>query len=309
MKVRLLFFVVVISGLLSGVLWAEPAYRWLAGDTPRQPIETASQRNIERAIPPPDGFERVPVPTDSFANWLRHLPLKPSGTPVLLYNGSKKANQEAHHAVLDIDTGSRDLQQCADAVIRLRAEYLYSTGDFGAIHFRFTSGDEAKFNQWADGYRPVVVGNWVRWIKRAPADWSYASFRHYLDVVFSYAGTLSLSKELSPQKVDDISIGDVFIHRGSPGHAAIVVDLAVTKAGGKKVFLLAQGYMPAQDIHILRNPASTQLSPWYGADFGETLETPEWTFAKSELMQFPPTKEQAGDRHKRRGTESRMSKS
>jgi hypothetical protein len=294
MKRRLLIIVAALAASICALLFGETAYRWISGEVPGRSIEAGAKRNIANAVAPPAGFERTLMPADSFGDWLRHLPLKPPGTSVLLYDGTKKPNQDAHYAVLDIDTGPRDLQQCADAVIRLRAEYLYSRGKFEDIHFKFTSGDDASFTRWADGYRPVVVKNWVCWIKRTLADSSYASFRRYLDVVFSYAGTLSLSKELVSVPIDQIEIGDVFVRGGSPGHAVIVVDLAADKATGKKVFLLAQSYMPAQDIHVLKNPADPKLSPWYASDFGEILETPEWTFSKGELMRFQPAKSWAG---------------
>ncbi|MBN1525641.1 MAG: hypothetical protein JW904_14275 [Spirochaetales bacterium] len=48
--------------------------------------------------------------------------------------------------------------------------------------------------------------------------------------------------------------------------------------GGEKIFLLAQSYMPAQEIQIVINPGSDSLSPWYSADFGPILDTPEWRF-------------------------------
>src|SRR5262245_19513806 len=71
--------------------------------------------------------------------------------------------------------------------------------------------------------------------------------------------------------------GDVFIQAGYPGHAVIVVDVAKDRQG-HKVFLLAQSYMPAQDMQILRNPELRALGPWYDANFGAILRTPEWTF-------------------------------
>ena len=238
-------------------------------------------------IPIPDGYRRVRTTAETFEDWLRNLPLKKGKPAVHLYDGREKLNQKAHFAVVDIDVGGKNLQQCADAVIRLRAEYLYSLDSYEKIHFNFTSGDRADFAKWADGYRPIVEGNKVRWTRSETEDSSYHSFKKYLERVFMYAGSYSLSKELhSVQDIDEMRIGDVFIEGGFPGHAVIVVDIAFDKETGKKLFLLAQSYMPAQEVHILNNPANASLNPWYGLDFGEILHTPEWTFNKSDLMRF-----------------------
>jgi len=110
----------------------------------------------------------------------------------------------------------------------------------------------------------------------------------YLINIFSYCGSLSLSRELVPvTNIHDIKAGDVFIRGGTPGHAVIVLDVAINRESGKKIFLLAQSYMPAQEIHILNNPNREDLSPWYEEDFGDELMTPQYTFTKNELMRFP----------------------
>ena len=244
-------------------------------------------RAVDDRIAAPKGFERVEVVPRSFADWLRHLPLKSERAPVLLFNGDKKIDQSVHAAVVDIDTGNRDLQQCADAVIRLRAEYLYSERLFEAIQFNFTNGDPAPYTQWRDGFRPEVTASKARWVRKAKPDSSYASFRKYLDTVFMYAGTQSLSRELrARRKAEEMQAGDVFIRGGTPGHAVIVIDMARSKSSGETAFLLAQSYMPAQDIHILINPNDRALSPWYSIQFGKTLRTPEWEFARTELSYF-----------------------
>jgi hypothetical protein len=235
----------------------------------------------------PAGFERVPTPTGSFANWLRHLPLKPGKPPIYLYDGHKKSNQSAHHAVIDMDVGHQDLQQCADAIIRLRAEHLYSKGHYSAIHFNFTSGDEASYKKWLNGYRPLVKGNQVKWRKKRGYDKSHQTFRKYTNTVFMYAGSYSLSQELkSIKNINQMEIGDIFIQGGFPGHAVIVVDMAIHQMTDKKLFLLAQSYMPAQDVHILVNPNNETLSPWYELDFGKRLITPEWVFNHQQLKRF-----------------------
>ena len=244
-------------------------------------------KTLEERIPAPKGFERVQAPAGSFLEYTRQLSLKPSNAPVLLYNGEKKYAQHVHAAVIDMEIGKRDLQQCADAIMRLRAEYLFQKKNFDKIHYNFTSGDKAEYTKFAEGYRAIVSGNNVSWKKKEAADYSYNTFRKYMDLVFMYAGTASLEKELIPVDVfSNIEPGDVLIQGGHPGHAVVVMDVAIHPGSGEKVFLLAQSYMPAQDIHILNNPSNSQLSPWYSAAAQGDVVTPEWLFQTTNLKRF-----------------------
>ncbi|MCD8078909.1 MAG: DUF4846 domain-containing protein [Bacteroides sp.] len=249
----------------------------------------AQRQTIGERILPPAGYVREELPGGSFGQYLRELPLLPEGSKVLLFDGNVKANQAAAYAVVDIDIGNRDLQQCADAVIRLRAEYLYQQKKYKEIHFNFTNGFRADYTKWAAGNRIRVDGNQVSWYVARAEDYTYPTFRAYLDFVFIYAGTASLAKELVKVDYQQLKAGDVFIQGGFPGHAVIVVDVAIHPQTGKKVYLLAQSYMPAQHIHVLTNPANRTLSPWYELEFTATgsVYTPEWTFEKSDLMRFP----------------------
>lgn len=239
---------------------------------------------FQRFLPPP-GFARTVVSPNSFAHFLRHLPLKPAGSKVRYFNGEEKETPSVYDAVVDLPIGKKDLHQCADAIIRLRAEYLWRTRQFDKIKFHFTNGFLVEYERWRKGGRIKFRQNKAFWTDSATPSDSYETFWAYLDVIFNYAGTLSLSKELQPKSIAELQIGDVFIRGGSPGHAVIVVDVAADSLG-KKAFLLAQSYMPAQEIQILKNPSDPRLSPWYSADFGEKLATPEWTFRKAELKGF-----------------------
>lgn len=245
----------------------------------------AADSLLHLRFPPPPGYKRTPATPASFAAYLRRLPLKPPGSPVLLYDGREKGNQNAHVAVVDLPIGKRDLHQCADAIMRLRAEYLWQNKQYKQIHFNLTNGFRVDYERWRKGGRVKVTGNKTAWVQTAAASDSYAVFWKYLEFVFSYAGTLSLSKELTPVAFSDMEIGDVLIQGGSPGHAVIVVDMAVNDSG-KKVFLLAQSYMPAQEIQVLRNPDQPDGQPWYIADMETEVITPEWDFSVGDLKRF-----------------------
>ncbi len=236
---------------------------------------------------PPPGFARVAAAPASFAAWLRGLPLKAAGAPVLLHTGAPKFRQDVHAAVVAIDVGTRDLQQCADAVMRLRAEWLFATNRGKDIAFNDTgSARPIAFSRWAAGERPRSNGRTLSWSRSTRPDAGYASFRRYMDTVFAYAGTYSLERELAQVALADIAPGDVFIKGGFPGHAVLVADVAVHPASGEKRFLLLQSFMPAQDIHVLKNPQSADGSPWYAPAFGDRLITPEWIFARESLRRW-----------------------
>ncbi|WP_291911543.1 DUF4846 domain-containing protein [Chitinophaga sp. CB10] len=234
-------------------------------------------------IATPPGFERMPVAGGSFGQWLRSISLKKSNT-VYLYNGQPKGNQQAQAAVLDVSVGNKDLQQCADAVMRLRAEWLYAQQQYDWIAFRATDGTLLSYAAWQQGCRYRLQGQRLVKICNGEKGNNRAAFQAYLELVFSYAGTSSLQRELVPAAGKAVWPGDVFIQGGSPGHAVIVMDV-ITNHRGEYKFMLAQSYMPAQDIHILKNPADG--SCWYDANTGGMLRTPEWTFAGNALYKWP----------------------
>jgi len=214
-------------------------------------------------IPLPPGFTRLPADNASFAAWLRQLPLKKNKT-VYTYNGLPKVNQAAQFAVIAISTGDKDLQQCADAVMRLRAEYLYAQKRFHEIDF--SDNNHTHY--------------------RLPAGANRTAFNQYLEKVFSYCGTASLDKQLvAVNNFKQIQAGNVLIKGGSPGHAMQVMDIAINKEG-KRIYLLAQSYMPAQDMHVVVNPANSRFNPWYEANEDAMIETPEWVFRKINLKKW-----------------------
>jgi hypothetical protein len=263
---------------IAGAAAAE-TYAWRAEVAAPDRADTPAGR-----IAPPPGFARPAAAPGSFAAWLRGLPLKPEGSPVLLHTGAAKARQDVHVAVVAIDVGRRDLQQCADAVMRLRAEWLFAAGRTRDIAFNDTgSAKPIAFARWAAGERPHVSGRALAWSRSAQPDAGYASFRRYMDAVFTWAGTYSLERELAPKPVAQLAAGDLFIKGGFPGHAVLVADVVENGATGERRFLLLQSFMPAQEIHILRNPTSTDGSPWYPLDFGDRLVTPEWAFPRDSL--------------------------
>jgi len=242
-------------------------------------------KTLKTRFNPPNSYKRDSLKTNAFGYFLRNYPLKEHGKKVQLYNGNLKNRQDVHVAIFDISVGKRDLQQCADATMRLRADYLYQQKKYDSIHFNFTNGFNAKYSNWRNGQRISVKGNKVNWYNGGVKSDSRKSFDKYLTMVFSYAGTLSLAKEMKKVSVRDMEIGDVFIQGGSPGHAVIVVDIAKNNQGNK-VFLLAQSYMPAQEIHVLKNFNNDNISPWYDAQQLEQLNTPEWNFNKNNLRRF-----------------------
>lgn len=214
-------------------------------------------------IPVPVGFKRTE--TSIYGKWIRDIKLSDDNT-VYYYNGAKKNNQNIHVAVLDFDIGDRDLQQCADACMRIRAEYLFKNKEYDKIKFLLANGKWVGFASYTT--------------KR-----DYQSFRGFMNYVYSFANTALLKKQLTRiEDNNEVKIGDVFIQSGNPyGHAITVMDVCEDDKGNE-MMILSQSYMPAQSIEVLKNKKTH--SAWFPVNFGEELHTPEWIFTKNDLHRF-----------------------
>jgi hypothetical protein len=254
------------------------AYPWLAAATPI--------RSLEETFAPPAGYRRVPLEAGTHGAWLRRLPLRAPGTEVRTYDGAvlRPAGHPNIAAVAEIDVGPRDLQQCADSIMRLHAEWLWSTERQDEIGYRLTSGGVASWKAYREGTRPRVEGHQIHWEpSRAGASRTRRTFGAYLDFVYGYGGTSSLAAHVPAVARTDVRPGDFFVLGGSPGHAVIVLDVAVDEAG-RKVALIGEGFMPAQDFHVIRPDRDRT---WYSLEV-DALETPFWRpFPWSSLRRLP----------------------
>ncbi len=228
-------------------------------------------------------FKRVETPVNSWENFLQNLKLQDFGKPILKYDGSEISDQKHHVGILTYDIGTTDLQQCADALIRLRAEYLFKNEKYSDIHFRFTSGDNYAWESYAKGIRPIINGNSVRFSQSANQNQlnNYPEFRKYLDIIFTYAGTISLARDLKEDRnKKEFEIGDLIITPGSPGHVVMIVD-KIENADQKR-YALVEGYTPAQSIHIL----SENGNPWFDLKISDNIPTPRYNFKNAVIKHF-----------------------
>lgn len=250
-------------------------------------MKVNTSNTIIKRFSPPKGYIWEKYEDNSYENYLVNFKLKPEGLPLRDFNNLPISKQHHHAAILDIDVGSKDLQQCADAWIRLYAEYLWKQKRYQDIEFEFTSRQKLSWNSYKKGIRTTELGENVKFHKSAKYEDSYQNFRNYLDLVFRYAGTISLDRESELiTKNEDIRVGDIIITPGSPGHTVFIVGSAKNVLG-KRVFLLAESYMPAQDIHILKNPNHLKLSPWYELDVNaKRLKTAKYLFLPVQIKRF-----------------------
>ena len=218
-------------------------------------------------IPTPWGYERISGDDAAYSQFLRSLPLKARGARVQLFTGGNARFQSLNYAVVDLPILS-NAEQCADVCMRLRAEYLYQTGQYGRIRFQDVNGRTLRYGGGS----------------------SRKALERYLKNLYGVASTFSLSREMATRPLADMQPGDVFVYPARPGrkygHAVMVVDVAVNKRG-KKVFLLAEGNTPAREIHVMRNFENPIRSPWFTLDEdAEHLLLSPFHYSASDLKHF-----------------------
>lgn len=241
---------------------------------------------IRSRVNAPEGYKRVKYNKGSFQNYLRNYELKSYGSKIINYDNSHYFWQGGHIGILEVPVPKNGLQQCADALIRIRSEYLWNNNRKDEIGFNFTSGDYCSWKLYAEGYRPKINGNKVSFHKTANRDASKTNFYKYLNLIYTYSGTLSLYSEL--HSIDDASqlkIGDMLIKGGSPGHIVMISDEVVNEKG-EKLYLLFQGNTPAQSVHLVKNLQDSKISPWYRLEKDKEISVSNYTFSSSKFVRF-----------------------
>ena len=202
----------------------------------------AGRKNIGQ-ISAPVGFERIPVEKDSFGEFLRGFPLQKRGSRIKYYNGKTALGQCFGYAVLDLPMLA-NTEQCADAVMRMRAEYLWEKGQYNRIQFRSVRGVDQRYTGGG----------------------SRRAFAQYLRIVYGNSNTASLRREMKPKPLREIAPGDVLVYAApnarTYGHAVLVADVAHNARTGRTAILLAQSSTPARTMHIIRNLSHPFVSPW-----------------------------------------------
>ena len=162
-------------------------------------------------IPTPWGYERIGGVDIGYSQFLRSLPLQERGSKVQLFTGGDARFQSLCYAVVDLPLLS-NAEQCADVCMRLRAEYLFNTGQYGKI--RFTNVNGKTMHYGGGGSRKA--------------------FERYMRNVYGVASTFSLSRELEQRALKDLQPGDVFVYAAADrpgnhkyGHA--VMDIYVVR--------------------------------------------------------------------------------
>ena len=190
---------------------------------------------------------------NSFGAFLLDFPLKKYGSEILKYDGTPIASQSLHEAVYNIDTGEKTFATMRRFGYSVICRISLETEPKRRIAFHFTNGDLVKWSDYRDGFRAYVSGNSVDYRKTAAYDDSYQNFRNYLDLIYNYAGTISLTRETKPviYTKNLKKTGDILIIPGSPGHVVFIAGTCENKKG-ERLFLLSEGFTPAQSIHLLK---------------------------------------------------------
>lgn len=243
-------------------------------------------RTINTRIATPQGYTRISPAQATFSYYIHNYKLKPFKAQVINYDGNPYWYQAGHVGVLDVPVPSNGLQQCADALIRIRSEYLWNTNRKDEIGFKFTSGHYCSWIKYALGYRPKINGNKVTFSKTAAVNHSKENFYKYLNLIYTYAGTYSLSQELiKVPDLENVQVGDMVVYPGFPGHIMMVGDIAQNDKG-ERLFMFFQGNTPAQSVHMIKNTSHISINPWYSLDGKQSLETPLYTFDSFTWVRF-----------------------
>jgi hypothetical protein len=246
-------------------------YAWVA-DASRsrpEPVDTVMHR-FTRSL---SGFRGFPAELGSFAEWLRLLPLAAPATPVRNHRGDIVVPGDDEHlaAVVAIDVGTEDVQQSADVILRLHAEWRWFRSDFRMLYLS-DNELELPLQPRQNGEHLVDAADQSRESPDAApqSKREYADFRRYLDRVFARSDAPALLAESVALPPQDLEPGAFFLNDRHPAEVLVVLDVATSPTGQRRM-LLAQALNPAQDLAVIRPNRDTA---WFAVHTDQPVRVP-----------------------------------
>ncbi len=241
------------------------------------PVSTVAQEKLQNTSPfglgpelaqifsVPAGYHRITVMPQSFAGFLRRLPLHTGRKAVRDYRGQifKNVADSTVAAIVNLHIRGKKLEQCMDIIQRLYAEFCLQTAREDSIRFLLPDRSILSWKDWKQGWRPQRKSEMFPLKKNARPDRSRRNFEAYLWEIFYYSGTQTAYFGLQKVEPQNIRIGDLIIKQGRRGHAVILLDLAENDVGDKKG-IFGQGDTPACEFYILKNRDGL---PWFDLNF------------------------------------------
>ncbi len=227
---------------------------------------SARGEDLTTLYPEPLGYRRVAVEAGSFAEYVRHLAVLPDTASVRYYDGRQVQQWPGSPRVIDMPFLFRtDVEQCADMALRLVSEYFWETGKADSLAFRLQNGQEISWREWSVGRRLRYDAESDRHVvSQDAADSSRTAFEEFLYYLFHWTGSVALKRDLRRIAASELQPGDLIVQNtsGAMGHVSVILDAAVND-DGERLYLIANGWTPAQSMFIRQPQAGEGSDGWF----------------------------------------------
>ncbi len=251
-------------------------------------VAGAHGEDLATLYPEPTGYRRVAIEPGSFAEYVRHLAVLPDTASVRYYDGRPVQQWPGNTRVLDMPfLFCSDVEQCADMALRLVSEYFWQTDRADSLAFRLQNGQEIVWREWRAGQRFRYDAQSDRHVRsRGAADSSRTAFEEFLFYLFHWTGSVALKRDLRRIAASDLQPGDLIVQNtsGAMGHVSVILDAAVN-AEGERLYLIANGWTPAQSMFIRQPQAGEGIDGWFSLA-GYERHLSGYRFGPFELRRF-----------------------
>lgn len=267
-RIGIYLFLIITIILFSVCVQAEIWYRYLENNY-------SIEKSVYKTIPTPAGYERIRVYKNSFAEWVRYLPVKSENADILTYTGNELSGDYVKNffkiwRIIDFPLYfKQNLEHCADWGYRFWYEYQKEVGFGDDLWLTDYNGKKITYNQWKNGKTNPSLKEFFKWTC------------NYANSYSQKAGLYEVKKE------DDLRPGDIIVQNetGGIGHTSIIFDICKNKEG-KWLYLVGYSFMPAQECHIEKASDEYGFGGWFTLE-GYCKYLEEYLpFGKPEIRSF-----------------------